>query len=540
MTTKAITFPLNPLAPLGLNSQSQGTILEPGWARIANNFIYGSTGELEVREGSQYLHTTAFSTLGTDIVLRDMYDYVDPSTGTSYIVGTIHTGGASSPTGKKLFQITSGVVSNISSTAHTGSYYIPNQFTTFNGKCIGLAGGYFIVKSGSGNFADVSLIGTAQPSTASYAMLSAFGRLWAIDGDDLKYSDLLDETAWNSSYDLSEYWGTGDDTGTALAEFNGHLVVFGKNNILVYDASQGPDSLVKVETISGVGCIARDSVQRVGDDIWFLSHGGLMSLSRTIIQKSMPVNAISKNVNDAIIDAIELIVATPSNLINTGIINGTYCPLKNLYILAIDTDGSGNSSGGIYAFDTRTRFEDGSYRVTTWSGSFSTSCLERGTGRLLLGGTRVVAGTYTAGVMYYGGYGGDYRVYSVGTGGTATSFDLATPWLDLSFIDSGLSTRTKILKTLSALIYCDDSITESGTPLIYLQWATDFSNNDSASLWTEKTSFTALDIDSYSKYRTPTNGSGKYISFSILGTGILNLVRLNSLNVQLKIGKDVV
>ena len=52
------------------------------------------------------------------------------------------------------------------------------------------------------------------------------------------------------------------------------------------------------DTVEGVGCIARDSVQHTGTDILFLSEDGVRSFGRTIQEKSMPMRDISNNVRN--------------------------------------------------------------------------------------------------------------------------------------------------------------------------------------------------------------------------------------------------
>ena len=54
--------------------------------------------------------------------------------------------------------------------------------------------------------------------------------------------------------------------------------------------------MILADTVEGVGCIARDSVQHTGTDILFLSDSGVRSFGRTIQEKSMPMRDISKNV----------------------------------------------------------------------------------------------------------------------------------------------------------------------------------------------------------------------------------------------------
>lgn len=539
MTTKLITLPIKPLAPLGLNLQGSGDTTEPGWARQAFNLVYGDTGELQVREGCSALWAspTAWSSLLSDAQIHKLHCYIDTS-GYSRIVGLHNSAGSGT---LSAFEVYGGVAASNSGSTFSKAIdgygeNISPQFINFNGKCIVCnLGDELAVKSGSGNFADISLTGSAQPTTATSAILSAYGRVWALDGQTLKYSDLLDETAWNGSYSLAEYWNTGTDVGVGLAEFNGNIIVFGKSNILIYDASLGPDNLVKVESIGGIGCTHKETIQQVGDDIWFLAKNGLQSLSRTIVQKSMPTSFISNNINDFLLSKIDAVGQL------TGVISSTYCPLRNFYILTISQ--SGKNSSDIFIFDTRVKLQDGSYRVTRWSAPFTTCCVDSQSGELILGRTSESSGTYTSGVYQYGGYCGDFRAYQTATGGNSIWFRFQTGWTDLSYLDPAFSSKLKILKSMSALVYCDTVYTETGNKGFRLGWSTDFNADDSIATMDYDTAFTIVDDDTYTVYKTPMSNSGKYVSFGIYninGTdSILNEVRLNSINVQLKIGKDV-
>jgi len=108
-----------------------------------------------------------------------------------------------------------------------------------------------------------------------------------------------------------------------------------------------------VEVIEGVGCIARDSIEHIGDDILFLSSTGVRSLGRTIQEKSQPMRDLSKNIRDD----LNTLVANEADLNN---IKAVYAPNYAFYLLAFPT------SGFVYCFDTRVPLEDGSLRVTLW------------------------------------------------------------------------------------------------------------------------------------------------------------------------------
>jgi len=55
------------------------------------------------------------------------------------------------------------------------------------------------------------------------------------------------------------------------------------------------------DTVEGVGCVARDSVQHTGTDIVFLSDSGVRSFGRVIQEKSMPMRDISRNVRNDLV-----------------------------------------------------------------------------------------------------------------------------------------------------------------------------------------------------------------------------------------------
>ena len=159
------------------------------------------------------------------------------------------------------------------------------------------------------------------------------------------------ERAINREFNLTTVWRTGFDEIVAIREFNNFLVIFGKQSILLYSGASAPASMVLADVITGIGCIARDSVQDTGTDLIFLSDSGVRSLGRTIQEKSNPIGNVSKNVRDDIIQRTGL---------ETGNIKSTYSPENAFYLLFFP------SSSLVFCFDMRGTLEDGSNRVTTW------------------------------------------------------------------------------------------------------------------------------------------------------------------------------
>ena len=214
-------------------------------------------------------------------------------------------------------------------------------------------------------FQQISDVGTlpANHTNASFkpnAVLAAFGRIWvgniAGDTQTVYFSDLLrgsDFTTGSAGYlNLQEVFPNGDNI-VAIAAHNGFLVIFGRNNTAIYANPIDTGSLVLQDIIYNVGCIARDSVQNIGTDILFLSDSGVRSLARVIQEKSLPMNDISKNVRD------DLMTNVASEL-DLGKIKSIYHDRDAIYLLSLPTVKF------VYCFDTRSRLQDGSARVTIW------------------------------------------------------------------------------------------------------------------------------------------------------------------------------
>jgi hypothetical protein len=200
-------------------------------------------------------------------------------------------------------------------------------------------------------------------------VLSAYGRIWTADTASNKttvwWSDLLDGTQWDEgtgtvgSLDISGILVNGNDEIVALGAHNGRLIIFCKQNVIIMDDQDAgkqyldPADMSLVEVLSGVGCIARDSVQNTGTDILFLSESGVRSLSRTIQEKSQPMRDISRNVRDLLV--------TQVSRADKDEIKSCYSESNGFYLLAIPEDGT------VWCFDTRVVLQNGSAKVTRWN-----------------------------------------------------------------------------------------------------------------------------------------------------------------------------
>ena len=185
-----------------------------------------------------------------------------------------------------------------------------------------------------------------------------YGKLWAGGITEAKdvvyYSVLLDGDDWNgtgSGYiDLKTVWGTDDIV--AIAPFFGKLVIFGKNNIVIYDNPHSGGTLSLNEVIIGVGLVSRDTVQAIGDDLVFLSETGLRSLARTTEKDKLPMLDLSQNIKDTLIRNIGT---------SNKVIKSVYLENEGIYILTF-TD-----KNITYVFDFKHATPQQTPRITTWT-----------------------------------------------------------------------------------------------------------------------------------------------------------------------------
>jgi hypothetical protein len=229
--------------------------------------------------------------------------------------------------------------------------------------------------------ADSGITWTTRTFPVGDTVISAYGRIWTTDANKttVHYSDLLLPYHFGTglgahtggSIDMTAVWVYGMDEIVAVEEFNGYLLIFGKNNITIYNSPDDPANLAIQDTIVGTGCISKHSIQNIGTDILFLSNHGVRSLRKTIQEKSHPMNDISKNVRDAIVD-----YASAGDM---DLLRSVYHEREGFYVLSF-TDQDKD-----YVFDIRQPLPDGSFRATTWSSINPKAWCSASTGDLFMG-----------------------------------------------------------------------------------------------------------------------------------------------------------
>ena len=356
MAEQLLTTTIQAPGFMGLNLQDSSVSLDNGYATVAQNCVIDKFGRIGARKGWTTAHTTVAALTGSYV--KAIGELIDNS-GTSYIiaaganklfklVGTTLTeitygGGGSAPTisGSNWQMAALNGVLYLYQVGHDPLVFDPAVSTTT----------YKRVSEKTGS------LGTLQNSNC---VISAYGRTWSAntstDKNTIQFSDLLAghivNTGTSGTLNVAEIWPNGADEVIALAAHNGFLMIFGRRQILIYSGAQDPSAMTLADSISGVGCLARDSVVVTGGDVLFLSDTGVRSLMRTIQEKSAPMREVSLNVKDSLIDEIAAEQAAD--------IKAIYSDKDAFYLLSLPV------SNIVYCFDMRTQLQNGAARTTTW------------------------------------------------------------------------------------------------------------------------------------------------------------------------------
>lgn len=466
MASGLIPIVLDSPGTMGLNTQDSDKTQDHRFATLAENCVISKNGLIESRKGAGRLNGTA-ATGAPDIDV--VYSYVKDD-GTEIIVST---------GGNKIWTGTTSLTDKTGTLTVTADDW---HFQTYKGEVFGYQSGHAPIyyDGGAGAFVVLSGKGTAAGLVNSKLHLAAWGRSWVVDVTNLsliKYSDLLVPEAFtggsSGTLDLDTVWPGSNDTITALAAFNNSLVVFGERSVVVFNNGNDVTNLSVASTtdsLNVIGCIARDSVQQVGNDLFYLSNDGVRSLSRTVIQDNLPLGEISAPIRDDMIASIN--TATAGSKL--GKIRSTYNEQEGFYAINFPGDK-------VYICDVRLAGQ-GIYRWTTWTGDFF----------------GLATGKDDA--LYIGldsGYLAQYADYydtdtSDGDADLSYVMKFKTGWIDV-----GSNAGESIWK--KAVLYIASLINLQAT----LLWALDYSE-------TEKSATKAVTGDTVPVYGTAVYGTAKY------------------------------
>jgi hypothetical protein len=243
-------------------------------------------------------------------------------------------------------------------------------------------------------------------------------------------------------------------------------------NVVVYSGATAPASMTLADTISGVGCVDRDTVQGTGTDVLFLSQTGLKSFGRTIQEKSMPLSSLSGTITKDIIATLTT---------ETESFRSVYHPEENFYLLTFTGEDL------TFCFDLRGTLDDGSYRATRWPGTSFTSYVRQDNGTLLIGSAH--------GIGKYSGFQDNSAAYR---------FQYTSP--ELSFGDPA---KLKFLKKLRPTIFGGENSN------IFFRWAYDFNSSSSSEIIT-------LTSDATSEYNVAEFNIGQFTTGQFLSRPAVN------------------
>ena len=511
----------------GLNTQDNPATLDPSYLTKAENIVLRESGRISLRKGFKQ------KIAPSGVAIASITEHNDQGTNKIFAShGTsIYTVDFTTPAG--------AFPSSGADVKHTVSNTDGNwQFVNFNDRmsCVheGVVPQRYDGSQGSGS-KWAAFDNAHRPATVSSGEFKPscaagfYGRLWvggvAEERDVLHYSTLLDSddfriTSVNrasngGSFDLKNVWGKDDII--AIAPFYGQLAVFGRNNIAIYESPDVIGSMKLNEVIRGVGCVARDSVQHIGDDLVFLSSTGLRSLARTSEKDKVPLTDLSVNIKDTLI----------RNIGQSTAVKSAYIENEGIYVMTF------TASNITYVFDFKHLTPNQAPRVTTWT--FDVDREPASLAYTTLYG--MLIGQKDGSIAGYEGYhdtdlaGADTYSYASYTG----SFE--TTWVNL-----GESVGASLLKRLFMVL-------EGGSGAILgLKWYKDFSSSPSkttsitlnptttgsTSLWgassslygattaththvaaTHPSSSTYAPLYGLREYRTSLTGSAKNLKISI-------------------------
>ena len=378
---------------MGMNTQDSPIEQELSFASIADNCVIDKNGRIAARKGFVGITTNPSILSGNKI--ETVFEFIDDN-GNEYLFAcgnnTIYlqdTTGVTQVDSNGAYPKTvgSGPLSAMTiEVGHPGITANNWQIVSFAGKC------YFVQANHEPLVFDPLGYTHAASTTTLYrwaqdwgdldvppvpsdggslgypnTVTAGFGQLIVGDFDGDKslasWSNLADGESWSSgapsggggSIDLMEFWPYGYDSLVTIRAHNNFIIYFGKRSILVYTLPQnnsGFNDQYLVDTVEGIGCIARDSVQPTGTDLYFVDATGVRTFGRTVQEKSMSIGDLSYHVRS---DFKLALTYEPVDDIKS-----VYHPEDSFYAVFLP------SNPKTYVFDTRQMVDGFKARATQW------------------------------------------------------------------------------------------------------------------------------------------------------------------------------
>jgi hypothetical protein len=340
----------------GLNFEGEGSIRNPENARICENIVFDQAGRACSRKGFSPSTTIPLAGL-PDIKQLHM---MDTSSGNKLIF-------TANVSGNKIYE---SLASAFTATTNVTGALTPSgnnwQFVNFNEKVIGaqLTDTMISKTYVAGAFTPISALSGTVPD--GNCVHSAFGRLWAQKGQTgvarsaMVACALLDERHWSTGAFEFNLLGNrsalafGYDEIVAIDSFDNFLIVFMTNSITIFNNPDDPSNMGIEKVIQGVGCLARDSIQKVGDDILWLSSTGVRSLKHTVqSENNLEFGNITTSVERELVEKAEQGLAIE--------IKSAYFPEDAVYMLL--------TGDIVWAIDLHLHSGGGAPKITQFTGT---------------------------------------------------------------------------------------------------------------------------------------------------------------------------
>ena len=491
----------------GLNTQSNPNTLDPSYLTNAENIVLRESGRISFRKGFKQKVVPTGTPIGSMVEHNDSgTNKIFASYGTSIYTVDFTSPNAAFPS--------SGADVKHTVANSTGDW----QFINFNNRLHCLHTGVLPQRyDGAASAGSKWAAHATDPASISTLFdpscgLGAYGKVW-VGGvteapDVVFYSVLLDGDDWTGTgsgfIDLKTVWGTDDIVG--IAAFYGQLIIFGKNNIAIYDNPHSGGTLALNEVIQGIGLVSRDSIQAIGDDLVFLSSTGLRSLARTTERDKLPLQDLSRQIKDTLI----------RNIGQSTKVKSVYIQTEGIYIMSFVEKNIQ------YVFDFKAATPEGTPRITTWTFDSDREPASMIDTELYDG---LLVGQKDGSIAGYEGYFDTDLAWvsnAVSFSNHAYAADVSSTWIPM-----GESMAASILKKLIMVLeggsgatlglkwYKDFSINHSAITTISLNPATSGTN----ALWGASTSLYGASkytpIFGLEEYRTNLTGSAKHLKLNL-------------------------
>jgi len=345
----------------GLNTQESGVTLSSNWAQLTDNVVIDKYGRLGARKGWQMKTTGGAAQLSGEPI-NFMIEYITPANASVIISAgndKIFKGGYNAA----LTDITPSLYT-INGNDWQGAFLYDHVMLTQKDH-----EPLIYTQSASPECQTMTdYTGLSQNYGTNYPkdVITGYGRFWAHDGKTIYWStDIADTTfpAFNGgtsgTLNISAVLPNNVDRIEGLAVHNDFLIIFCKNNIVIYKGASNPIGFGFVinDIITGVGCVSHNSIQNTGNDLIFLSDTGIRSLGRLLQEKSLPMRDLTKNIRDDFLKDVNAEIANYGSLDD---ISSVYSETNAFYLISFP------STETVYVLDMRQAMEDGSSRCTVW------------------------------------------------------------------------------------------------------------------------------------------------------------------------------